>query len=836
MHEQSETIQRPDGKWVNTYGRATSGAGKQLPGTQPYDNMATWQVKSDDGLSFTIDAPEDVTEQEVNEFAAENAATWANGGRYAMSVAEPSKPPVSQRNLEAAAAVRSLDEQIAAKQQQVATFKKKTVTPGGAVTAIQPTKSGQAQIGALEAEIAELQSQREKLVIGDKGQTYGGLGGSVLGTGIGIAAGGAIAGPPGMYVGGLLGSIIGGAGGAALGTKLWDIPEARNALDISDQQAAELIKSRAIESVMWDGGFALLFGPGGRLIGKLLDGKKFGPALKAAVKESFVWDDMVNAKKDQLKGVSEKRGRDVPKRFADEVSESLGVAPRGTDAELTGALVRDMAAKSGGQIPTQGGMSGLATGAEAFARRQSPVTFLKNEKQLTEAVQQIRDEALNTLDRSGAYGRFELGQSLEQIVDSADATVKRITGPIFDRAAAQNVAVDMTKATDYMRAILKEDLESGVALLSGPERTAIENSLAALEQPFKEASAAAKARGAIIVEQPITMSPQAAQNFISGNKARGRAVATDGTKPSPFMTKYLTNVNTLADAAYLATLKNVEDPALMQDLLGARRLYRETLSDLYSDAMAKAARQDAEDVGRALTPKGAISEIRDLRKALNRAVTNAPSKSRYELGATGPKLTELGKEAMDAERKRIDAGLIKGFIERNTQSLNDLEIKIRDPEFRDTLKELLLGEGAANPALGRRVLQELDKTVAAFKLVRPELAPQPGKVVSGVGSAGGGTVAAAATGTSVQGAVAVFASWLFGARFLGRAMATAMTTGNTGVFRTIQRAAALAPKAGSSAAAAEALMGMARELDAYDRENGGEGVTINLPPQPKLGR
>src|SRR5574341_240456 len=793
--------------------------------------MAVWKVNGSDGQSWTVDAPEDVTEDEVNTFAAANADSWVNGGRYQMvPECEPSKPPISARNIEAAAAVRSLDEQIAEKQRQIASFKTPTETPGGAVVAMTPTKSGQAQIGTLEREIAELQAQRDKLVIGSKGQTYGGVGGSLLGTGMGILAGGAIAGPPGMYVGGMLGSILGGAGGAALGTKLWDIPEAREALDISDAEAAALIRNRAIESLVWDGAFVLIFGPGGRLIGKMADGAKFAPALKASVKESFVWDDMVRAKKEQLKGISEKRGRDIPTRFADEVSARLGVPQSATDAELTGKLIRDISAKAAGQIPTQGGMVGVTTGAEAFARRQSPVTFLKNEKKLTEAVQQIRDDALSSLDRAGAHGRFELGQALEQVVDSADTTVKRVTGPIFDRAAAQNVAVDMTETVNYMRAILKEDLDSGRTLLKGPERTAIENSLGALELPLNEARKSAKARGAIIVSQPITMTPQAAQNFISGNKAAARAIGPDGTKPSGFMTKYLMNVNTLADSAYLSTLRNVEAPSLMQDLLGARRLYRETLGDLYSDAMAKAARQDAEDVGRALTPKGAISEIRELRQALNRAVQNAPRKSRFTYEGR-PVLTELGKEAMETERRRIDAGLIKGFIERNTQSLADLEMKIRDPEFRDTLKELLMGEGVASAPLGRKVLEELDKVVAAFKLVRPELAPQPGKVVSGLGSVGGGTVAAAMTWGGIQGGVAAFASWLFGARFLGRAMATAMTTGNMGVFRTIQRAAALAPKAGSSAATAEALRGIMRELDEYDRKNGGEGLPGLLAPE-----
>lgn len=35
-HEQSETVQRADGKWINVYGRGTPKAGQQLPGTPAY--------------------------------------------------------------------------------------------------------------------------------------------------------------------------------------------------------------------------------------------------------------------------------------------------------------------------------------------------------------------------------------------------------------------------------------------------------------------------------------------------------------------------------------------------------------------------------------------------------------------------------------------------------------------------------------------------------------------------------------------------------------------------------------------------------------------------------
>ena len=38
-HEQSETVQRKDGKWINVYGKGTPKRGQQLPGTPAYDTV-----------------------------------------------------------------------------------------------------------------------------------------------------------------------------------------------------------------------------------------------------------------------------------------------------------------------------------------------------------------------------------------------------------------------------------------------------------------------------------------------------------------------------------------------------------------------------------------------------------------------------------------------------------------------------------------------------------------------------------------------------------------------------------------------------------------------------
>jgi hypothetical protein len=40
MHEQSETVQMPDGLWVNVYGRKTPNAGNQLPNSGRYQTLA----------------------------------------------------------------------------------------------------------------------------------------------------------------------------------------------------------------------------------------------------------------------------------------------------------------------------------------------------------------------------------------------------------------------------------------------------------------------------------------------------------------------------------------------------------------------------------------------------------------------------------------------------------------------------------------------------------------------------------------------------------------------------------------------------------------------------
>lgn len=762
--------------------------------------MKIWKVDSD-GESWTIEAPDDATEAEVNQFAADNYAGWVNGGRYRMDLADaPTGPapaaapvaPAGPQKEDYDRAVALLDKQIAALNKQ-----RKVPSPG-------ETLGGRSLIHEpeLDKQIAGLTELRDKFAIGSTGQTVGGIGGALAGGGTGALIGGAIAGPPGMVVGGLLGSIAGGAAGVAAGTHLWDIPAARETREVTDQDAAELIRQRAIEAVIWDGAFVLILGPGGRVIGKMTKGARFMPALKAAAKEAVAWDELPKVAEKQLAGVVEKRAAQVPPGMATQVSRALGEPTKKTTQEAAEDLVADIAARSGGRVPTKGEMSGIVRGTEGFARRQSPLPFFENDRILADTAESIRNTALKDLDVAGAVTGPEFGEAIKRVADSANRSLKSTTAPIFERAAREGVAVDMTPTVRYLEGVLAKDKASANALLAPGERARIETMLAGVSSPTKFGL-----RGA------STMTAEGVQDFVSGQKAALRGATGDGTKPGEYMAKVLRDLVEVADSSYQGMLERV-NPALRRDLTQARKLYKDTLGDLYADAMAVAASKTPEDVGRALTAKGTVTEIRELRAALDRAVSGAPGKARYKGGVQPENLKELSKAQMQAEHARIDAGLIKGFIEKQTQTLDNLPQKLRDADFRLTLKELLTGKGVADPALGQKVLDELDRTAGVLKLIRPEHAPQPGRALgaSGVGSVGATTAVSGVTGQPIQVAAPVAIGGMRLLRYFGQVMATAMTSGNTGVLRQFQRALMLSQAAGSNVAAAEAARAAWREL------------------------
>jgi hypothetical protein len=93
MHEQSETIQRPDGKWINVYGRGTPKAGKPLPGSGEYPTAVAavtaakarsesaapessgprvFEITTPDGKVLEVTAPPGATQEQALEYAKAN--------------------------------------------------------------------------------------------------------------------------------------------------------------------------------------------------------------------------------------------------------------------------------------------------------------------------------------------------------------------------------------------------------------------------------------------------------------------------------------------------------------------------------------------------------------------------------------------------------------------------------------------------------------------------------------------------------------------------------------------------------------------------------------------
>jgi outer membrane lipoprotein SlyB len=777
-----------------------AGLDETLARPKATSGLISWDINSPDGQKFTVRAPSSVPEAAVIAFAQERAPSWQNGGTYTYEVAPKGESAPSEKQL-IDAHVAGLSRRIAqleAQRGQLAAGEMETaVTPGGAATG-RVRGARDPRVKEMDERIAAMKEERDSLIPGSTGQTVGGIGGALVGGGLGALFGGPI--------GGVLGGILGAAGGTAAGTALHDIPELRDVREVSDQEAADLIKSRVIESLIWDGAFVLILGPGGRVVGKMLNGSKFKPALTAAAKESIAWDAIKGAKGKQLSDVVAKRAKEAPKGLTDEASRALGVPAQPGGAER---LIGDIADATGGRVPTTGEMRGMVGAGEATARKVAPKAFFENDKILSETAEKIRQSALGELDRAGAYGSLDMGNAVRKVVDSADTSLRRATGPVFERAAQQNVFVNLGDTKRYIDSVLLRDERAAKALLEPGERARLLEISKSLSDP-----------NGVLGARPFA--PRDAQDLISGAKSALRGLS-DETRPSVFMEKVLNEVIDHTDRAYLDSLRTLPDKTLTKDLLAVRKLYRESRETLFSDSMATLARKTPEDVGRALMGRGTITEIRDLRKALDKAVELAPQKSRLK----GGEIVEFGRDAMAAERQRIDAGLVKGFIEQNTRSLTGLSDKLTDPLFRDTLKELLTGPGAANTQANRKVLAELDRTLGVMKLIKPEMAPQPGRVApSGIGGMGVTTAASAVVpsgGVANQGAISAALTFIVGGKLVGKAAATAMTTGNVGALRAMQRAVSLAQHAGKSPAAAEAFRAAMQELSEWDKQTGGEG-------------
>lgn len=105
MHEQSETVQTPDGHWINVYGRGTPKAGQPLPGSRPFasseEAVAAAKSRSENTRTFDVRLPDGTIVKNVPEGTTKaDLMARVQKGRAAR---EPEESPTSAKNIAGAA-------------------------------------------------------------------------------------------------------------------------------------------------------------------------------------------------------------------------------------------------------------------------------------------------------------------------------------------------------------------------------------------------------------------------------------------------------------------------------------------------------------------------------------------------------------------------------------------------------------------------------------------------------------------------------------------------------------------------------------------------------------
>jgi len=140
----------------------------------------------------------------------------------------------------------------------------------------------------------QLQSQSERLGIGQKGRIIGSTAGGLLGA-VGGGALASLAPLPGVAT--VAGAVAGSAAGSGLGSWLGSQFDVANAQDVTEAEASKLLRDRALDDVATDAAGSLLFFGGGKIL-KVTGASK---ALKDAAARFFADAGETAAAKPRLK-------------------------------------------------------------------------------------------------------------------------------------------------------------------------------------------------------------------------------------------------------------------------------------------------------------------------------------------------------------------------------------------------------------------------------------------------------------------------------------------------------------------------------------------------------
>ena len=279
--------------------------------------------------------------------------------------------------------------------------------------------------------------------------------------------------------------------------------------------------------------------------------------------------------------------------------------------------------------------------------------FAELEEANTAALKSKRDKILNEISpkivddvEAGANYKDAIKDAQSQLSVAANDAYQVITD------AGKNVSVNVGSIANQAKARLKEAADISV---SGSPKIALSDSVVA------------KLREISDLKENITFSQ--AHQFRSDLNAQLRAVKAEFGANDPVVAVLTQNIKSIGDAMDSAASRL--NPRLKKAYDETSAFYRESITELFPETLAKLNNKTAERVGESIFAKGNVTEINDFYKSLERAKTINPNLD------------------VDSVKSNLQRGYISGLIgaeggDTAITSLLALEKNLKDKKFLRT--------------------------------------------------------------------------------------------------------------------------------------------------------
>jgi len=684
------------------------------------------------------------------------------------------------------------DEVLKRRERELDAVIRRGTMPNASAASRQAKAVAEEERARVQAARQELQAAIDQTGVGtfgrNVGATAGGIAGGLLGTPGGL---------PGIIGGGMAGAAIGSAGGSA-----YDLSRAaRNAVEVTPEEARDMIVKGALVDAAFDGAGSLIFFGGGHAVKLLSKDPKVMGALRRLILERSTASRAATARA---------TGDEAAASIMDEAStipiqRSARTVQASTDQEKA---VQELVKRTGGEIPTEGQITGTAGRMETAARAMQPEKFEPARQALEDAARQMHRETVNPLDQPTSK---QFGVAVDDLLKRVETTVKKRTEPVFTAARNANVEVDARPVAKIMEDLLARDAQS-TGLLKGSEKAFLEGEVRKLHTRMMEDLITAGQRVATsgpaspafaqlmqsatpdqygnmiqellvrnaqlhgqlitpgeravlaghlkrIANREYTYSAEGAIDTLSSLKRRAREMTQEGA-PSEEFSKRLGQIVGALDSNYDAAARGSGNAGLANALRAARDDYRGMMGTVFDDEMSRAMRARPEEVGKLIWARGHVSGPEQLQAAMQLAKKEGLMK--------------------DADIAKMNADVLRGFLQGAAPDVSAAakwtETLAKDPAKRESFELLTRQTGTKQIAEAMRVLEQ------AAKISQRGL-PQEvglGQAAGIVSRAHAGTLGMGYT-TGVLNVPLLAVGMIV--QPLTSAYATAITQGNKGIYR-----------------------------------------------------